>query len=412
MKKHSFDLKASMETIARQSGNFHVELTKCVKYIRQYKEFDTTTVRNSRINEVIKLFTGISTSVYIVAGTGMSTLFPMLSGTHVLTMYRDDDFVGRMVSSMKELGELKGSINPNTGMVSGDFSRLKTQIKIGADNLNNNLFTNEEIAAVIIHEVGHLFTYFQYLSTVVIGPAILTIAANALLRETDRKKRTIILQLAGEKLGLDRTYYKEDYINNPQPGVDVMLLNDYLTSLPQGTLDMFYNVRLSEQMADTFAVKHCGAKHLASYLSKFKKQAGWEKPSFFSHLLAEAGILFKLIGIHGTGIISILFKQYIPEKYDRPNDRFEYMKLMLIDELKSIPASDKELRDTILSEIEVIDSINNDFVYRRDVIRFFWDTLGKGKSHQKSAQREKTLERMVYNELFYKATQLKQLATK
>lgn len=412
MKKHSIDLKVTMETIARQKGKLHEELIKCVSFLRNDKTYETTAIRNSRISEVIKLFTGITTNVYITSGDMMSAMFPMLSGSHSLVSVNVGYDSARVMSGLTELGEIKGGIDPIKGMVTGEFSKLKTQIRIGVENLESTIYTDEEIAAVIIHEIGHLFTYFQYLSTVVVGPSILAIAANALLMETDRKKREIILKTTGEKLGLDKTFYKEDYISNPKPGIDVMMLNDYLSLLPIGTLEIFYNQRLSEQMADTFTVKHCGARFIASYLSKHRRHNNWQRDSFFSHLLSEIGFLFKLFRVHKTGLISILFNTYMPEKYDRPNDRFEYMKLMLIDELKTVPTSDKELRDRILFEIENIDEISKEFVYRRDVVTFFWDILGKGRQYLKSTQREKALERMVYNELFYKATQLKQLADK
>lgn len=412
MKKHSFDLKASMESIARQSGKFLDELTKCVRYLRDDKTYETTAIRNSRINEVIKLFTGITVNIYVIPGTNMFTRFPMLSGSHVLVGFRGDDTTGRMMAGINELGEIRGGIDTNKGIVTGDFSKIKCQINIGIDEINDELYTDEEVASVIIHEVGHLFTYFQYLATVVVGPSILVMAANALLHEPDRKKREIILKTAEEKLGIEKTFYKEDYISNPKPGVEVMMLTDYLTCLPAGTLDLFYNHKLAEQLADTFAVKHCGAKHLASALSKYRKYSGMQKNNFWSHLLAETGVLFKLIGVYKTDVIGLLFSRYKAERYDRPNDRYEYMKLMLIDELKTIPVADKELRDQILHEIKSIDDINKGFVYRRDVVTFFWDTVGKGKHHRERANREKALERMVYNDLFYKATQLKQLADK
>lgn len=412
MKKHSFDLKVSMETIARQSGKFHEELTKCIRYLREDGTYQTIAIRNSRINDVIKLYTGIRVNVNLRQGTGVYTYFPMLAGTHVLSYNYGNDVVGRMVAGINELGNLKGSIDPAKGLVTGDFSKLNCVIGVGTGYLSDKRYSDEELAAIVIHEVGHLFTYFQYITTVVVGPAILAMTANALLAENDRSKRTVILKTAEETLGIEKSLFKEDYVSNPKPGLDVMMLNDFMTNLPIGTMDMFYNVRLAEQMADTFTVKHCGAKYLASALNKSRKNEGWQKDTFFSHLLAETSTLFKLLKIHKTSLIGILFNRFIPEKYDRPKDRFEYMKLMLIDELKTLPTTDKELRDTILLEIKAIDDINNDLVYRRDVITFFWDTVGKGRGVKKDTEQQKALERMVYNDLFYKATQLRQLADK
>lgn len=406
-------INISTESIHRQSGNFFHELTKAVGRVRQFEVLDTDAINSGMLPSVIKSFTGVSTKIGVGVGYEIHIYPPTLTGTHaIFAKLARNDFAAKTSLAISEIKHLKGSIDIDKGVVSGDFSKILTPMFIGEAVLKDKDFTDEEIAACILHELGHIFTYYQFLSKITFSSVILSMTARAILEESDLNKRTIILKECENALGVDISRDRSDYISNPKPGLDVILLTDYMTSLPDGTLDAFYNTRIAEQLADTYAIKYCGAKHLATGILKYSSKHKWQRESFMSHLLAETVSFFKMLKEQKLYFVHLLFSGYNIPEYDDPDDRIEYMKLMLVDELKRLPTTDKLVRDQIVEEIKAIDEIKKGFKYRRDVVHFFWETIGKGRKHKKNYENRKALERMVYNDLFFKATQLRQLADK
>lgn len=399
-----------LESILRTNGNFFKELTEAVQRLRDGKKYDTKAIKESMIPSVIRLHTGINVEFDIQGGDeAYCVCYPLTNFNSILPQFSEGSHnkIGTIIEYTGK--EFKGRINEVEGKVSGDFSKIAVPVVIGIQLINHDSFlTPEECAAVLIHECGHAFQTFQYMNQIAFGCAMVATTARNILDSDSYREREVLVKKLEDAIGTDKTFNMADLIENPKPGLDVVMVSRYMRSLPYKTLQVLYDNRLAEQHADTFVVRHGGAQALATGIDKIQaKYKNYGKANPIAHFFAETARLFTYL-LLAPGIVDILFYNASPRRYDNPKDRIEYMKLQLIEDLKRVPKNDEKNRQTILSDIAVVEGLLNKVHYRRDVIQFFWDTVNvTGKDMKKEEELQKSLERMLYNDLFLKATQFK-----
>lgn len=400
-----------LESILRQNGSFFKELTEAIVRLRENRDYTTDGIKKSMLLSAIRAHTGFNISCAIVGGDNAASYVIAMSNFNGLFGY---EFSGGSTASKSILdfnnNVINGLVNEATGKVGGDFSKVPVNIEISLSLIgHSSSFTPEESAAVIIHELGHTFSYFQFMGMCSYGAVLTGIAARDLLDSSSYKEREVIIKKLENTLGIDKIIKLDQLVETPKPGIEVILLAEYVSRLPEKTLNLSYDVRGAEQQADTFVVRHGAAAAHASALDKFHREFGsYGKPTFWGHLVAETSRLFNLakVGVHMTDLI---FGNVVPMRYDRPKDRLEYLKLQLISDLKLVPKNNNKLREQILRDIAAVEKVYNDAgMYRRDVVQFFWDVVNvRGKDLKKREDMRKALERMLYNDLFLKATQFK-----
>lgn len=399
-----------LESILRTNGNFFKELTEAVQRLRDGKRYDTKAIKESMIPSVIRLHTGMNVSFRIISGDGASAYrksITNINGLYGSTTIAQNTAAGDIMSITNK--DFVGLVDEVNGKVGGDFSKVPVLMDMGIGLLGHGtVFEADEAASIILHELGHLFASFQFLGTFGYGGALVARTARMLLDSDSINERKIIIKKLESVLGVDKTFNSVDYIENPKPGLDVLMLVDYAGSLPVNTLNTLYDFRNVEQQADQFVVKHGAALAQARALDKLYSRSNmYGHESVVRHLMAETARLFKLWGTVPS-LTDLLFKNAYPKRYDDPNDRIEYLKMQLIDDLKRIPKNNELERNIILNDIKEIEKIHGNIVYRRDVIQFFWDCVStKGKDMAANEKLQKSLERMLYNDLFLKATQFK-----
>lgn len=399
-----------LESILRTNGNFFKELTEAVQRLRDGKKYDTKAIKESMIPSVIRLHTGMNVSFVIIGGEDASAYRKSITNFNGLNgaSYTGQSTAAGNVMSITNK-DFVGLVDEVNGRVGGDFSKVPVLMEIGIGFLGHNtVYEADEAAAIILHELGHLFASFQFLGTFGYGGALIARTARMLLDSDSINERKVIVKKLESVLGVDKTFNSVDYIENPKPGLDVLMLADYVGSLPIRSLNTLYDFRNVEQQADQFLVRHGAALAQARALDKTHRRSDmYGQESLTRHLMAETARLFALWG-EVPSLTDLLFKNAYPKKYDDPNDRIEYLKMQLIDDLKRIPKNNELERNIILNDIKEIEKIHSNIVYRRDVIQFFWDCVStKGKDMAANEKLQKSLERMLYNDLFLKATQFK-----
>lgn len=399
-----------LESILRTNGNFFKELTEAVQRLRDGKKYDTKAIKESMIPSVIRLHTGMNVGFRIISGEDAAAYRKSITNVNGLfgdTYIGQNTAAGNIMSITNK--DFVGLVDEVTGKVGGDFSKVPVLMDIGIGFLaHNSEYEADEAAAIILHELGHLFAGFQFLGTFGYGGALVARTARMLLDSDSISERKVIIKKLESILGVDKTFNSVDYIENPKPGIDVLMLADYTGSLPVKTLNTLYDFRNVEQQADQFVVRHGAALVHARALDKIHRRSNYYgHESMVRHLMVETARLFSLWGTVPS-LSDLLFKNVYPKKYDDPNDRIEYLKMQLIDDLKRIPKNNEMERNIILNDIKEIEKIHGNIVYRRDVIQFFWDCVStKGKDMAANEKLQKSLERMLYNDLFLKATQFK-----
>ena len=95
----------------------------------------------------------------------------------------------------KDKRSIIGTVDRETSTVGKDFTDLVMCIQVTKGLFLTNAgvgisdFTPEEIAAIILHEVGHIFTYFEYMGEVVTTNYVLQHVSKSIMETRDIEQK-------------------------------------------------------------------------------------------------------------------------------------------------------------------------------------------------------------------------------
>lgn len=401
-----------MESIKRQSDDFFDALTESVGKLRNGGDFSTSGIKKSYIMQVIKQYTGLNILLFIKEGWRACVFTPQLTSSHVFDYVRYANSGPTIIDVTKTT--LKGTVDTSNARVGGAFSDVKSEVFLGTALFKPGALNDRQIAGIILHELGHAFTYFQFISTVAYGNLVIQQTIRNVFLTNDYQTKQYQIKAAEEVLGLEDEPGVEDWINTSKDNLEVILTTRYYRNLKTRSDSIYYDVRNCEQLADTFAAKHGAAVYLAQANTKLDKEHNlYGNKNFFVHILTETAGLIKRslpIGDNGSTSREILLTMQQPKIYDDPKDRISFLKFQLIDDLKQLPRGDNTARKSIVESIKDIDVILKDINVRRGLLTFIHETMtGVGKSTSNQQKEQKKLEEMLNNNLYYQSAKLKTL---
>jgi hypothetical protein len=425
-----------MEAIRYQgnSGLF-TELTLAIRQLQDSGDFSVEAVDRMKIPAIIYKYTRISTTFAVSTEAGTDNafcIFPVVNvNSPLLADWRAQHpqwLSGQFVTLdkvMKYSDTLRGQIDLSTGKVSGVFSKLIAHVAIGPGLLNKTSFLAQETAALILHEVGHMFTYLEKLAgTVSINMAIATASA-ALANQKDPKIRLELVYEAQQALRIK--------LDDPQAMADVKEPEIFQALLLKSTVDTYthsagnaatYDLRSCEFLSDQFAARHGAGRYLAigldKIMRKYHKDAYRGNATFAMVEATKAAmtvlsLLLPMTALAGAlnlaGVLLMLFAGD-PEAriYDQPGERLGRIKNDLVQVLKDTSLK-PSLRKTLVDDIEVIDALREQFKDHRTLFNHLWIALTSKRREQYSQLRlQQQLEGLINNDLFVQASKLQTLA--
>lgn len=400
----------SFESIKRQSDDFFNDLTAAVKLFRDNADLTTKGVEKSHIMQVIKQYTNINILMYIDPGTIAQVYTPYISAEHVFRHSPTLNSVSTIIDVTKN--KLTGTVDVVNARVGGSFADIKVEMLIGYDLLKPGLLTDDELAAIMIHEVGHVFTCWQFMTTIAYGGLVISQTINNIFLEDNYENKTIHIKAAEEMLGVGYTKDCSEWVNTDKENVEIIMNSRFMRGIQDRSLSGYYDVRNCEQLADTFAAKHGAGVSLARANTKLQRLYGMHgHPNFFVHMVSQTlTLLTSITPFMGRSLSKIMLTLNQPKKYDDPLDRVMFIKFQLIDDLKSVPSGNKKLRNDIVNSIDEIDSLLKDIKVRKHVYVLIHETFtSAGRSSSKTESRIKELEKLLYNNLFLQSAKLKNL---
>ena len=270
------NLAVAQEAISFQGNGFFQELLLVINmfkreertnaYTKQWDEFA------ENINKCIKKRTGLNCKIKFTRQEYAAILVPLID-YHNVVMSHVLDGAGADADQLKALekagGMLKASIDLKNSKVSGALADREAVIMINplifTTNIDGLELTDEEIAAVILHEVGHFFTGLEFMDRMVTTNQILAEMARNLNREKEPSKREIIVKKASKELDIDRNQLQDIDLENGKVVTEYML-GVGLKKLRHQNGHSFYDMNTWEMAADQFAVRHgAGAAHRRSH---------------------------------------------------------------------------------------------------------------------------------------------------
>lgn len=432
-------LTASMEAVRYQGKSlFFQELTLIYEQMKETNSITTKAMQAYELDKTIRKHTGLLTNTKV--GVTLDMLFnacampPRLNPNSPFdAIYVDlgwGDVLKDYVLNEKKLRKLQDSLTAtldrNKGRVSGLFSKISLDLTIGRELIRT--LPASQVAAVTLHEIGHLFTFFEILVDTTLSNLAIGAASEALANATSPVEKLAIVhsyERARDKKVSDPKALSEAALN--KEGYQAVLIRElYSETARSGTGTPLYDFVGSEFAADHFASMHGAGRDIVLALEVIDRMIGYNtRQSQMSWMITQAiGTVVVLAATAGVVVMPLLL--FIPltitlvllnpkqahDSYDPPKARAQRVRNNLVQVLKN-RTLDPEDRDAVIADIEFIDKLTEDMVDRQSLLMLIWGSLTPYRRKQyKQIQFQKELESVINNNLFISAGKLNQMTSK
>lgn len=404
----SFKKLFGLEAIDFQSGAFFTDLTVAVEKLRTSRKYSSEDILESGLSSIIKKWTGMTVDVYVKEGVGgFCLVLPVLDYNNPLfpepvKTFRQND----ALKAIEVLGrDLKGTVDRKRSKISGDFEKFNMSLAMDLHLINYNKFSNEEIAAIMLHEIGHGFTFFEFLGYHYKTNMVLSAVTKAFNDTDNMKERKLILKAAEKSLGID--YDDMDRIASSRDVgvVQTITLTESVRKMRSEVGENLYNITMAEQLADEFAARHGAAAALGTATQKYSRLAGdlaaRGTMTYLTLEVLKVGAMALLAaGLPGLATYIAIVRWPGQGAHEDPKTRVSKLKNQLLTQLKDKNIPD-EKRSQILGDIEVLKDVEGELARRRTFYQFLADTVVPSRRKMRAqSEIHAELEQLASNELF------------
>lgn len=397
---------------------FHLELVESVRVIREGKG-KASAISKSKIHDIVMKHLGIKIALNIREDYhGACTTVPSLNKSHPLINdymrggWEDDNALERLAKSDK--GVLKGEIDLAKSKVSGIFSEIEMRVFLGSKLFDKAYkYSDEEIAAILCHELGHTFSYFELLAHATTTNVIIRSSMERLIGNPNREQRIAIIESVESAIGA-KFDDRDRLIDTKSKDVYQTVVLAKATEASRSEMgENIYDYTGFEAMADQFATRHGFTSSLATALDKINRHYGsdsYRGRGLFIFL--EAGKLLLFIASIATGNIIfpvlVLLTNPFRQEYDKPGQRTKRIRGQVVEALKEKNLPDDQ-RDSLLNDLTVIDNLSEDINDKSTILEMYWGHINPiGRRQRKSINFQQDLEELVQNDLIVAAAKLQQ----
>lgn len=428
-------LRAALEAIDFQGPEFANKLISLFEVVLASTTAKLATESKAR-QEIINLTfktTGIKINLVFEDDWDNYTIAPYINGNHIFTdpLFRgfQTNDTNRLLTVMQNF-KSRTFVDLKNAKVGGFFSEVESPIHLGWYDLQVLKVSAKECVAVFLHELGHIFTTYEfYTRTIFTNQALACVARslNSVSMQPSDPKHQYVLKKLGEVIADDENYYQE--ITDVKDGTVITSVIIGKTFRPEFS-DMKtigYDYSSCEAQADAFAARFGLGRELVTYLAKSHKLYGTAEYSsaerlniIFSEMttlvfLPTISIAVSII----TGNVSVLlllllsfmslllsgdtFKDFT---YDDLKVRFARIKEQLIASIKSKKISDKD-KKTVLQSIKEIESAMAEAKKVPDLYRAVANFVFPfNRKIKKAIDLQRDLEVLSANDVYIRAAEL------
>lgn len=422
--------------------NFEIEIRSLREACRSTEDPTSDNI-NLAVDKLEKfLFNrfGLQFSINLDTLEGPAIYPPVIDANHVFftSMFQKHMFqrilkergsdLNRQVNLLLKANDDHGSVDLVKAKVSGAFSELEIKMLFPGTILSATQLTDEEIGAIFTHEIGHAFTFLEFLGKTTTTNQILALVATEIFEQAPpQAKKYFIEMLLNDK---DGTLEKELENKNKEKRVLVVLKN--ILTEPQSTsLTKHYDATSCETLADNFAARFYYSRALVTALDKLHGFANLEKKGFIRSsllividmlaliwpiLLLTGGILTAdiLLILYGLQFGVLFFLTHgetgTDYTYDKLKVRYLRLKEQIIQALKDEKLP-KELTKQLLSDISLMDEKINELRDSGGFLNAVFNLIfSNDKEGLASVKLQRLLEELASNDLYVKAAQLRTIA--
>lgn len=409
------NLSAALEAVQFQTDPLLFEsLVVRIKQVRREKDFTATSSGVKAMSDLIFKRTGLNVTFMYPArgGANASVMVPDLNANHALLNKHFRKYA-TSVDALKLLKasnqeSIQGWVNYEKGSVGGVFSEFDCQLNTTIGLMESTLFSAEEVAAVILHELGHLFYFFAFMANAVTTNATIAAVAEHFTK-IPREEKIELINATSKRFNLPVDELEWLAENQKKETVHCVLLTKTIEAQRSELGSNLYDQRSFEVLADQYAARMGAGKALTTGLAKMHKHhpsrlglAGYLVLEVVKIVLA----LCSTILVNPVLMIGLLLAYDPTDKiYDEPEQRMKRLRLEVINGMKK-QAMSPAYKKALAQDLEVIDETMKEFTDRRDFYEFLYTTFLPGmRDQRKRMKNQQTLETLANNELF--ATSLK-----
>lgn len=422
-----------LEAIAHQDNAFFTELSNLFRPLclnnMAVSDVDLHVSDCTAIERLIKQRTNISIELRIDKNIipNAYVMPPSLNKNHIFYQEWAKPYYTN-IDSLKILNKLSektlnATINRQKVWVTGFFEQLvhKTRITVGMLNLGQA----EECAAIILHELGHVWSYYELLSLTAKTNIALRTVKREFLNAEEAESKIQVVRVAQGALGVTQAEVDEIVRTGSVDRLEIAIINSQARSSYSELGFSVYDQRGWEFASDQFAARMGGGRYVVSGLHSIQlKYREYNQQSYFAHVATNVMKSFALVAgsVLTLGLIPLLmflmgdpFSLEVrhdgvdmqPRTYDSPKERFTRVKHELIAALRDVKIS-KERTEELVKDIQFIESVVNSITERPSFTVSLWALFSvSGRNARNNVKVQQALEVLANNEMYVAAAQLR-----
>lgn len=291
----------STESIAFQNDVFAKQIEDIIKEIESKSvNLNRQQIQKSpAIKQLEKLVFGrLGIKITIETNTtcpGAIMVFPV-NRNHVLLNpgVRDNYSEKEQARLTKEFNELKGYVSLKDARVGGIFSTYMHKLYCDIPGNIKMGLTAGEITAIILHELGHAFTYYELSDRLMTTNQILADLAVTTKSGADSSKRIYLFKELSDKLKVKESTW-DSILEEPNRVIfGTKLFKEYVISVKSLMSNGKYDETASEQLADNFAARFGMGRELILGLDKLSSHSP-ERNKFYYYLATSIDFLYTVV---------------------------------------------------------------------------------------------------------------------
>lgn len=318
----------------------------------------------------------------------------------------------------KNISHAVGWVNRADATVGGFFQEVPCAVGVTMDTMTNETFSHEEIAATILHEVGHIFSYLETLAFSFATCFTLVDTVKRLGKASSVEEKVKIFKNVESATGVEFTN-KDLIAGEIDPDVvAISIFSDIYEQTKSEFGSTIYDQRAWESLSDQFSSRMGLAVPLATATDKMQRLNG--KVTFservkgwglsIARFFLILGYSIKTFGFNFRKYIELLVLLMNPfdRVYDKPNERIQRLRQDVVQRMKSTTLSAEE-RQELAQDFDalgnLITNLDEESYYEKVWLLF------SSKSRDQKAKRVllQDLQSVANNNLFAAANLLQTL---
>lgn len=426
---------AAMEHIDRQTDDFPQRLESAIELLLEEIEKKQLVGKNIDGTPLVKsiekiIYDRLKIRVTIYTNRSLAAILPYYSNQNHIFLrewFRGQTGLIDQQRLLKQQINRKGTVNIHKATVSGIFSEYNHPLYMNFGQLVNFLGTNAgEIAAILLHELGHAFNACYYADRTDATNQVLASIGQRLM---DRRGEGDLEYIHRELSTVTPSIKKEEVdtmLNGSRTVAGLIWFKTMVGVVRNQMKNDRYNDTAYEELSDSFAGRFGQARNLASaleklsqfniekspaamkltYLLEFMKITGYivlVGALFMNPASLTAAVASSVLAVFFTYVAGEDFEDYT---YDKLKDRYIRIRQDTVDQLKERDLPANVIKEMLEAIYDLDEIIKNTAEHRGLLNRLSNLIFSNNREALASIEAQKLLESLASNDLFVASAKL------